>query len=234
MRTKTLAVSFGTALVLTIGSISGWALATPIVGPGGTVGNDPKPPMSTSGTSQSNNDNSQQTNALYPGGGSNGGESGNGGNGLGGGPSASSTVKKLQGNPLNICQTRQTNINNIFNRVVTRGTNQLNFFSSVTTKVEGFVTSKNLTIPNYSQMVATLSSDQSKVGQDIANLKANDTFSCTSTNPTSTAATFKSGLQQEVTDLQTYRNDIKTLIQAIKSVAQTNQSSSSNSSGGSQ
>lgn len=222
MRTQTIAIGLGTVLVLSV-SASVWVAAAPLSGqPVSTVritpintpvgtGKDDNPPTNQSGgsTNTTNNQTGSSNGIVSP----------------------PVRLAPLKGKPLDVCKGRQKSINLILARVVKRGTNQMNFFSSVATKVEGYVTTNNLTVPNYSTLVATINSDQATVQSDITALKANDTFNCDGTNPTSTASTIKSELKQEITDLQTYRKDVKSLIVAVIAVVKSSQSSSSSSGG---
>lgn len=146
-------------------------------------------------------------------------------------PTAPVPPEKLQDAALMLCEKRQSNINTILSRMVARGNNQVTLFSTIAQRVEAFVTSKNLTVSNYAQLVATITADQTRVESDLATLKANDSFDCTSSNPRALITTFQSDLKQEITDMQTYKTDIMNLIQAVKSVAQANGSSQTGNNG---
>ena len=229
MNKRSITLSVGTALILSISSASVFAMGAPVNGqpvraiePVQPIKDPPKSEDKPStGTASGGGSNL----SVVPGG--TGSDSNGTNGGLGGGPVP---IKHLIGKPLDVCKGRQKAINVILARVVKRGTNQMNFFGQIATKVEGYVTTNNLTVPNYSTLTAAVTSDQTTVQTDINTLKANDTFNCDGNNPTSTASTIKSELKQEVNDLQTYRKDVKNLIVAVIAVAKSNQSSSSSSS----
>lgn len=128
-----------------------------------------------------------------------------------------------------VCQNRQNAVNHILSRIVTRGENQLALFNSIAQKVEAFKTSKNLTVSNYDQLVAKLQADQTKAQADLTAMKANQTLDCTSSDPKGMVTAFQTDLKQEITDLKTYKTDVKNLIVAVKTAAgDTNSSDSTN------
>ena len=117
---------------------------------------------------------------------------------------------------LKSCQNREKAINNITSRIVTRGTNQLNLFNTIAQRVEAFKTSKNVTVANYDQLVATLQTDQTQATNDLAAMKTNATLDCTSSDPKGMISAFQSDMKTEISDMQTYRTDVKNLIVAVK------------------
>ncbi len=127
---------------------------------------------------------------------------------------------KLQDTALMLCEKREATINTILGRMVTRGQNQVTLFSTIAQRVEAFVTSKNLTLSNYDQLVAAITADQAKVESDLSTMQASDTLDCTSSNPRAVITTFQTDLKQEITDMQSYKTDIMNLIKAVKTVAQ--------------
>ena len=125
---------------------------------------------------------------------------------------------KLSGDNLNRCQQRQSQINSLQSRIVTRTTNQITLFNTTTQRVETFVMSKNLSVPNYAVLTSKLETDQTTVGADLTALKANQTLDCGSTDPTGTLSDFRTNVQNMFTDMQTYKADLLKLITAVKAV----------------
>jgi hypothetical protein len=130
---------------------------------------------------------------------------------------------------LRSCQNREKAVNNILTRVSTRGQNQLTLFSTIAQRVEAFVTTKNLTVVNYAQLVATMNTDKAIATADLAAMKTNVTLDCTSNDPQGKISSFKSSLQKEISDLKTYKTDVKNLIVAVKTAVGSTTSSSSTS-----
>lgn len=146
---------------------------------------------------------------------------------------SSSAGTRLADARLRACQNRQSAINNILSRLVTRGTNQLDLFNTIAQRVETFKTTKNVTVSNYDQLVATLQADQTKATSDLAAMKSNGTLDCTSSDPKGMVSAFQTDLKQEISDLKAYRTDVKNLIVAVKT-AVGDASSSNGSTGGNQ
>jgi hypothetical protein len=134
---------------------------------------------------------------------------------------------------LHVCENRQHVINNITSRIVKRGTNQLNLFTTIAQRVETFKTGHSLTVANYDQLVATLQTDQAKVTSDLATMKSNETLEC-SGNPQGVASSFQTALKQEISDLKTYKTDVKNLITAVKAAARASDSTDQSTAGGNQ
>ena len=150
--------------------------------------------------------------------------------------SAGDSNPKLANAHLKSCQNRQHAIDNILRRIVSRGQNQLELFTTIANRVEAFKTNKNLTVANYDQMLTTLLADHTKATNDLSTMKTTDTLDCNSPDPKGLVTAFKADLQQEISDLKTYRTDVKNLIVAVKtSIGQSTTSkptSSTSTSGG--
>lgn len=131
---------------------------------------------------------------------------------------------------LKVCQNREKTINRIISKIVTRGNNQLALFDTIAGRVEAFKTSKDLTVSNYDQLVTKLQADKSAATTDLTAMKANSTLDCTSSDPKGMAEAFKADLKTEISDLQTYRTDIKNLIVAVKTAIGSSNSTNSTSS----
>lgn len=131
---------------------------------------------------------------------------------------------------LKSCQNRQKAINTIMARIVTRGDKQLTLFNTITQRVEAFKTSKNLIVTNYNALVATLQTDQTKAANDLTAMRTNGTLDCTGTDPKGMVSAFQADLNTDVSDLQTYRTDVKNLIVAVKtSIGDSSNSTNSSS-----
>ena len=119
-----------------------------------------------------------------------------------------------------VCENRHKAIDNTLSRIVSRGQNQLELFSKIADRVETYKTTKNLTVTNYDQLVATIAADKTQVTNDLAAMKVKDTIDCNS-DPKGTVNLFQTQLQQEIKDLKTYKTDVKNLITAVKTAADT-------------
>lgn len=131
---------------------------------------------------------------------------------------------------LKSCQNREKAITTIISRINTRGNNQLNLFSTIADRVEAFKTSKNITVTNYDQLVAKLAADKTAATNDLAAMQGANNFSCTGNDPKGMVSAFQADLKTEISDLQTYRTDVKNLIVAVKTAIDGSASSSSSDS----
>ena len=215
MRIKSLGLMAGTSLVLSFSALPATVLA---------LGNTHSPdtnPNTTVGTNQ----------------GSPGPTTPAGNNGAPGDPQGNNTTGQGQANTnttvtkTKVCEKRQKAINNILSHIVTRGEDQLNLFSTIAQRVETFATNKNVTVANYDQLVATLNADKAKASSDLDNMKATDTLDCNSADPHAVVDAFKADLQQEISDLKTYKTDVKNLIVAVKTAVGSTDSGSNTGSG---
>ena len=137
---------------------------------------------------------------------------------------------------LRVCQNRQSAITHIMTRIDTRATNQLNLFSTIASRVEAFYTKSGKTVSDYTTLLSNISTTHAQATNDLATLKTNSTFSCTSTSPKGMVTAFQGYLKTAISDLKAYKTAVKNLIVAVAtangvklSSSQTGQSSVSGS-----
>lgn len=135
---------------------------------------------------------------------------------------------------LRACQNREKAVNNTTNRIITRGEKQLELFSTIAQRVETFKTTKNVTVANYDQLVATIQADHTKVANDLAAMKTHRTLDCTSSDPKGMVTAFQGDLKTEISDMKTYRTDVKNLTVAVKTAIGSTSTTSHDSKGGKQ
>lgn len=128
---------------------------------------------------------------------------------------------------LKSCQNREQAVQNIISRIVDRGTKQIGVFDDIATRTEAFYAVKGKPAANYDTLVASVNSAKLKAQTDLANMKTNDTFSCTSNDPKGGVKAFQSDLKMEITDLKAYKTTIKNLIVAVKNIQGADNSSES-------
>ena len=153
--------------------------------------------------------------------------------------SASTTSKSAQtsattamsANMMRVCVQRQVNVTNIMNNITTRVTNQISLFGQIANSVESFSTQSGKTVPNYSTLVSSINSAQTKAQADLATLQQNATFSCNSGDPKAAITSFRGYVKVEVGDLENFRSTVKNLIVAVAKANNetiTNQNNSGN------
>ena len=136
----------------------------------------------------------------------------------------------LKTTQLRSCEAHQQAVNTITGRIVERGQNQEELFNTIAQRVETFADQKNITVSNLSALKATLQADETKVNADLAGMKNIQTFNCSAMHPKGVVTAFKGDLQQEISDLQAVKTDVKNLIVAVKTAA----GNTSTSTGGNQ
>ncbi|HEX3081732.1 MAG TPA: hypothetical protein VHQ86_00600, partial [Candidatus Saccharimonadia bacterium] len=110
---------------------------------------------------------------------------------------------------LKACQNRQAAVQNIISRIVDRGTKQIGVFNDIATRTETFYTTKGKTVANYAVLVAAVNDAKTKAETDIADLKTNDTFDCSSNDPKGGVHAFQADLKTEIADLKVYKTAVK-------------------------
>lgn len=146
------------------------------------------------------------------------------------------SIAKLEASKLQLCKTRETEINNILSRISDRGTKQADVFDKIATRVKSFYVTKAKPLNNYEALVAQVDATKATVQSAVQKLSySHITFSCDGDNPRSVISTFKENLLALNSALKDYRTAIKELIVGVKSVQGTTTSSAnSNTTSGSQ
>jgi hypothetical protein len=127
---------------------------------------------------------------------------------------------KSESNKQKACQNRENSINNRLQNIASRGQKQLDVFTTVADRAEKFYTDNNLSLANYTTLVANVNSQKTTAQSTVDQIKADSvSFSCTGSDPKAALATFKTDLKAETTALKNYRTAVKNLIVGIKSVA---------------
>ncbi len=127
------------------------------------------------------------------------------------------TIARLEGKKLEICQKREDNIKNIFENVTNRSQKHYDQVTNVYARVQEFYASKALSIENYSQLISDI--EAAKVAaQEAVNAIKDQTpaFSCGDDNPKSRAEEFKSLVKEKISEIKSYRDSVRKLIEAIK------------------
>ena len=115
------------------------------------------------------------------------------------------------------CKAHEVEINRRVNNYADAAQRHLDTFNSIFTKIQNFVTDKQLTVTNYDALVATAQSKQTAAQQAADALKAlNVSIDCSQTDPAQSVATVKTAVANARVALQAYRSALKDLVTAIK------------------
>lgn len=128
---------------------------------------------------------------------------------------------ELQNLQLVICESRQSVLNGIMDRMTTRMTDQLNFFNGISDNLETYYSLNRLTVNNYSQIEAQLNKDLSSSSSELSAMASSNYLDCVGTNALGLVTTFKTDSQNEIKDLQTYKTDLLNLTVMMKAATPT-------------
>jgi hypothetical protein len=115
-----------------------------------------------------------------------------------------------------VCEQRKNNIEAIMARTIARAERHLKLFDGIANRVKDFYVDKGLSVENYDELVAAVTSAQAKAEADLQTLKTQN-FDCDSDDPKGQAEAFKLAHQTVLQDLKDYRTAVKNLIVAVKS-----------------
>lgn len=113
------------------------------------------------------------------------------------------------------CAKRVEGVTNALSQITANRERILGRFSLIATKVEGFVTKKNVTVPEYDTLVASIADKKAAAQTAIDTLKSSATFSCDVDNPKAQLTSFREKLKASREALKAYRDSIKKLVRAI-------------------
>lgn len=132
-------------------------------------------------------------------------------------------AQKLDAAKQRICEKRQTVITNVMTRMNNRGQKHLDLISAVSTKVQEFKNSKNLTVENYDTLLAAVESSKATAQAAVDAVKNTQVeFKCDGTDPKGTASSFKEAVKAQNDALKAYRDAVKDLIKAVRQANGTN------------
>lgn len=137
---------------------------------------------------------------------------------------------KLSGGSMHACLAREKGIQNRSTNLVTRATNMEAVFATIASRVEDYYTSKVVpsgkSVANYTTLTTAIQTQKDTVQTDLGKAQADATsFNCSSSDPKAEMTTYRSDMQTVIKDLQAYKQSVKNLIVAVRSLNGTQQSS---------
>ena len=120
------------------------------------------------------------------------------------------------------CTTRKNAVTTIEKRVANRGQARLDAITKIATKVENYVQTNNLTVANYDSLIATVNAKKA-AAQAALDTTKNDQgavagVTCQNGDGKVKVESFKKDMKAQQEALTAYRQSVKTLITAVKSV----------------
>lgn len=122
---------------------------------------------------------------------------------------------------LKICEKRQTQVNALMDRIVTRSTKHYDHITTASERAQAFYVKQGNVLANYDELVATVASTKSAALTAITELDDKAVFNCTSEAPKADIQDFRDRRAHKIEALSEYRDAVKVLIKAIKSVQPT-------------
>lgn len=127
-------------------------------------------------------------------------------------------LDRLSASQLEICKTREANINNRIARIADRSTKHLELFNEISERAQAFYESQDVTVTNYDELVADVATKKTAAEATVAGMASTTAgFECEGENPKVTVEAFKTNLKASIEVLKDYRTSVKNLIAGIKS-----------------
>ncbi len=120
-----------------------------------------------------------------------------------------------------ICETRQGQVKNRFEKILNISTNQIANFDQKVQRVKNYYSQKLVpagkTVPNYGVLVADVEAKKAAVQVSVSKARAeSDSFTCNN-EPLKAVQDFRKYTQETNTALKNYRTAVKNLIVAVRS-----------------
>lgn len=125
---------------------------------------------------------------------------------------------KLAENKQRVCTQKQARLQSRLDKIATQGTNQLAVFEKISTKVQEFKTTKNLTVTNYASLVEKVDAAHVDAVKAVADATKAPTFDCADpVAAKTTVEAYKKAIVARNKALKTYKTAVKDLLVAVKS-----------------
>lgn len=125
---------------------------------------------------------------------------------------------KLAENKQRICEQKQTRLQGRLDKIAAQGTRQLAVFEKISTKVQEFKTTKNLTVTNYASLVEKVDAAHVDAVKAVADATKAPTFDCADpVAAKTTVEAYKKAIVARNKALKTYKTAVKDLLVAVKS-----------------
>ena len=115
------------------------------------------------------------------------------------------------------CESHKHGLETKFARITTNSQRLEDHIGTFLTRAETYQSTNNITVDNWTTLVANADAAKLKVDASIANLKTvTPTLDCNSTTVAQDVATFKAAAQQVRTDLKAYKTAVKDVFVALE------------------
>lgn len=125
-------------------------------------------------------------------------------------------TERLEGAKRKTCDTNQARINSTMTAMGDRRQHAYDHITKVYDAVKAFYATKKLSISDYDTRIASIYAAQTAAKSAMDTQQSVATFTCAGDNPRSAVADFKTKRRDSIDAMQTYRQSVKDLIQAVK------------------
>jgi len=124
---------------------------------------------------------------------------------------------KLAENKQRVCTQKQARLQSRLDKIATQGTNQLAVFEKISTRVQDFKATKNLTVAEYDTLVAKVTTAHEDATKAVAEATKAPTFDCTKLATAKTGVeAYKKAVEVRNQELKNYKTAVKALLVAVK------------------
>lgn len=129
--------------------------------------------------------------------------------------------EKLDAVKQKVCETREAQVNKIMDGVVSRSQGHVDRITEIATRTKAFYDKQGNTVDTYFALVASVETARQAAQAAVDALSTNADFTCASDGPKSDIQGFRNQRLTKIAAIGTYRNEVKKLIVAVKSVQPT-------------
>jgi len=126
------------------------------------------------------------------------------------------------------CDNHQATINKLMTTMDQRRQNAFDRITKITTAVENYYTQKQLSISNYTDLVAAVDAAKDAAQTAMAAQQAIPPLNCSGDHPRADVADFKDKRAGSIDAIKAYRDAAKALVDAVKAAAKTTQGGTTN------
>lgn len=127
--------------------------------------------------------------------------------------------QKLDDAKKRICENHRTQINKIMTGMNDRRQHAFDRITQVSEAVQTYVTSKDLTVTNYEDLLATIVATKAAASATMSTQQSVPQLDCGGDHPRSDITDFKDKRSDSIDAMKAYRDAVKALVKAVKEAA---------------
>lgn len=124
--------------------------------------------------------------------------------------------EKLDADKKKVCENHVSTINNVISAMNSRRQNAFDRITKVSEAVQAFYVKKNLTVANYSELLAQVTAAKSVAQSAVEAQTSVPAVNCDGDHPRADIADFKEKRSASIDAVKAYRDAVKALVKAVK------------------